>query len=532
MKKFLSLMKASSKGQLNLFKIKSLGKFNTAFIGLLFVCVLFTAYSYAEIIMNPLHEVNLAYIGISLFSFAIVIALVVEGIYKAQGIIFEAKDNDLLFSMPIKKSYILTSRILKMLIFTYLWDFVFLGPCLLKYVMLVDPPVSFYLLSLLYFLLLPLIPLVIALIVGYVIKTISISFKRKRLVQTLTTLVFFLIVMVVSFMMEGFVNNILEKATSLNDLIKKIYLPIGLYIDLINNFNWLKLIELVLISILPFILFILLFTKNYDNIINRSKENVSGLNKKRKVAEIRRKSVLKTLTIKEIKNYFSIPIYIINTILPPILMLLFTGILVFKGEIIINTLIDLGFTIEKIMELSPYIFIAIVMGLLTLSTITACSISLEGKKYSLLKSFPIREKDFFLAKILLNDLIMIPAFVLGAIVYIFKFEIFNYNIIFILLACFLLPHLNGQLGLVINLMFPKLEFNSPVEVVKQGLSVIVSMLANMVLAVGLIYSFYKLMNIIDASLLIVLYFGVIVVSILILDKVLNSYGRKRFMEID
>ena len=44
---------------------------------------------------------------ISIFIILVTILTFMEGIYKSQGILFDAKDNDLLFSLPIKKSQIL-----------------------------------------------------------------------------------------------------------------------------------------------------------------------------------------------------------------------------------------------------------------------------------------------------------------------------------------------------------------------------------------------------------------------------------------
>ena len=54
------------------------------------------------------------------------------------------------------------------------------------------------------------------------------------------------------------VNNIVNKANVINDVITKIYYPINLYLSLINKFDVLKLLKLILINIVPFIIFIYL----------------------------------------------------------------------------------------------------------------------------------------------------------------------------------------------------------------------------------------------------------------------------------
>ena len=76
---------------------------------------------YAYTIGSILYDNDLTYIVLSLFIIMVTVIAFNEGIYKSQGILFEAKDNDLLFAMPIKKSYILFARIFKLLIFQYLY---------------------------------------------------------------------------------------------------------------------------------------------------------------------------------------------------------------------------------------------------------------------------------------------------------------------------------------------------------------------------------------------------------------------------
>ncbi len=525
MKKFWSLFKASTKGELNIFKVKSFGKFNTIFLVWLVSMLFFSCYTYAEVLAEPLHKVGLTYVSITMFALVIVLITITEVIYKSQGILFDARDDDLLFSMPIKKSYILITRFIKMLVFTYLVEGIVLIPCLVKYVLLVKPDIIFYLLSILFFFLLPLIPLVIGCILGYIIKALAVKFKSKKFVQTTITLIFFICILFISSSMEGIIQDLVNKATSINDLISKIYLPIGLYINLILDFDFVNLICLVLISVIPFIIFIILFSYKYDSIIKVSKEN-SG---RKRESKIKSNSIIKSLFVKELKTYFSIPPYIINTIISPIMILLFSGYLLFKFDDVVNILVETGIDISVY---GSYLYLGIMLALLSVSSITACSISLEGKKFSLLKSLPIREKDIFLSKILVNDLIMIPFFLIGAIVFIIRFEIYDYNMLFILLGTFILPHINGQLGLLINLTFPKMEFNSEIEVVKQSMAVAVMIMGGMLIAIGVIYSFVKLMEVIDGSILIIIYMILSIGFLFILDLLLNTYGVKKFKEIN
>src|SRR5574344_408488 len=187
MKKFMSLLFATTKGDLNVFKIKgkSKNKLSNSFIFIILsILMMFISYTYASLIGDPLNKVGLTYIMLTLFSLAIVILNIMETVYKSQGIIFDAKDNNLLFSLPIHKSKILTVRLLKLIVFDYIFEILFLVPCLFKYVLYVYPGIGFYLISILFLMLLPLIPMVIGCIIGYLIKAFSSIFRNKKSVQT------------------------------------------------------------------------------------------------------------------------------------------------------------------------------------------------------------------------------------------------------------------------------------------------------------------------------------------------------------
>ena len=135
--KLFSLIKAAFSQDMNLFKYKSKrnsSKFSKVILPiLLFVLITISVGGYAFPMAQILHNVNLTYIVISIFIIAVTIFTFFEGIYKSQGILFEARDNDLLFSLPIKKSYIIFTRMLKMLTFQFLFNLMILLPAFAAY---------------------------------------------------------------------------------------------------------------------------------------------------------------------------------------------------------------------------------------------------------------------------------------------------------------------------------------------------------------------------------------------------------------
>ena len=119
--KTLSLLKAALSQDMNMFKYSA--KRNSSklkkilFPIILFVIVSMAIGTYAYMIGEKLAPYHLTYIMLSMFIIVVIVITFMEGIYKSQGILFDAKDNDLLFSLPIKKSQILFIRIFKLLLF-------------------------------------------------------------------------------------------------------------------------------------------------------------------------------------------------------------------------------------------------------------------------------------------------------------------------------------------------------------------------------------------------------------------------------
>ena len=151
MKKIFSLFKACMTDNMNLFKIKSKKQSGISKIilpvflfGFIFVYIL----SFANLIIEPLVEVKQEYVLLSLFvSFTFIMTLI-EGIYKSSGLLFNCKDDNLLLSLPIKKSTVLFIRVFKFYLFELMYNSLFLLPAMIAYANNVNVGSTYYLVSL------------------------------------------------------------------------------------------------------------------------------------------------------------------------------------------------------------------------------------------------------------------------------------------------------------------------------------------------------------------------------------------------
>ena len=130
MNKIISLIKVNLSHDMNIFRIQSkkgskVLKTLLPIIITIYLMGVIGFYSFEALkILKPL---NLEFVVLTLFSLAVSMITLIEGIYKSSSLLFNCKDDNLMFSLPIKRSTILFIRILKFYIFELLYKlFIFI----------------------------------------------------------------------------------------------------------------------------------------------------------------------------------------------------------------------------------------------------------------------------------------------------------------------------------------------------------------------------------------------------------------------
>ena len=531
--KLLSLLKAVLSQDMNLFKFstkKNSSKLNKILLPVfLFIIVGLSIGTYAYELGKLLAPLHLTYIMLSIFIMLVTALAFLEGIYKSQGLLFESHDNDLLFSLPIKRSTILFTRIFKLLLFVYLYNLMFILPAFIVYIYFEHPGISFYLISIFMTFLIPIIPTVIASILGYLIKLISSKSKSKRIVQVLLTSILCLGIMYLSMNMDNFFNNIAKNATSINDILTKIYYPIGAYISLIDKFDIMTFIKLLLVNIIPLILFIMIGQKYYFKIISNSK-NISTIKKSNKQVSIKTRSKIKSLTLKELKRYFSSPVYMFNTSFGLIIMIVLTIALCLKGKSTIISIFN-SYGIEGFSSIDT-IFYIIIFFSLAATSITSSSISLEGKTINITKTLPIDYKDIFKSKIINCFIIELPFVLISLLLFIIFYKSKFIFIIELLIMAISIISLSAIVGLLVNLKYPKMNASNDTEVVKQSMSSMISVFTGFGIFLISLLGFGYFMDKVSLNILIIIHLLILVLSSIILYIVLMKKGPDEYQKIN
>ena len=110
MKKYFSLIKASMSEGMNLFRISTKKQSTTRKVLIpimIALLIMSSVYSYSEMIIEPLVSTNMEFVLLSIFVMFTSFLTMIEGIYKSGNLLFNCTDDNMLFSLPIKKSMIL-----------------------------------------------------------------------------------------------------------------------------------------------------------------------------------------------------------------------------------------------------------------------------------------------------------------------------------------------------------------------------------------------------------------------------------------
>ena len=532
--KTFSLLKAALSQDMNMFKYsakRNSSKLKKAlFPIILFIIVGFSIGTYAYMIGEKLAPYHLTYVMLSMFIIMVTVMTFMEGIYKSQGILFDAKDNDLLFSLPIKKSQILFVRIFKLLLFQYIYNLMFLLPAFIVFVYFEHPEIDFYLLTLLMTILIPIIPTIISSVIGYLIKLSASKFKSKKIVQTLLSSIVFLGIFYLSMNLETFIQDIASKATSINDVLTSIYYPLGLYINLITDFKILEFIKLLLINVVPFALFIWIGAKFYFSIIFHSKEtSVHSKLKHQNMVMIQRKPII-SLARKELKRYFSSPVYMFNTSFGLLLSVIVSIYLCLKGQDIFDMVLA-NYGVESNLSL-PVLFYYFILFVGFMTSISSSSISLEGKTMNITKSLPIHEKTILNSKILTCFMIELPFILFSSILFFIKFRPSIFYIIVIIILGFLTIFLSASVGLIVNLKYPKMNASNDTEVVKQSMSSMISVFIGIGIFFASIFAISFSNQYLELELLLMLHLILLTVVSILTYSILVKWGVKEYRKIN
>ncbi len=423
-----------------------------------------------------LYALDLASIVPAYLVFLAALLVFVFGIFRGGHKMFATQGTDILLALPIRTSALVISRFFSMYLEDLLLTLAIMLPGTAVFAVLQAPPPIFYLTTLLITVFVPLIPLVLSTFLGTAVLALTSRMRRKSLVQALLMVVLLLAILLGSLSLSGATEEfsldmLTELATRVSSVFSSFYPP-ALWSGnaMLGAFSWEFLLFLAL-SPAAVAVYLIIATRLFAP-ITRGLTSFSAKHNY-KVGHMRSRHLLSALYVREARRYFSSSIYVMNTVIGPVLACIAAIILCVTGLDAFTASIPFD-----IRPLLPFVFAAI----FTIMTTTSCAISMEGKQIEQIKSLPIPAKALFDSKILLNLSLIFPFYLVAEICLIIAIRP-ALPFFLLLIACPAALILFAVVfGITVNLKLHSFDWEKEEQVVKQSVSSMIGGFVGMLLS--------------------------------------------------
>lgn len=419
------------------------------------------------------------------------ILILVFSFFKAGSTLFAMKGYEMMISLPVSRASIIVSRFLCMYLTNFMMELLIMLPGVFVYTYYVRPSAAFYGIFLLGSLFLPLLPLTISSVLGAIITAISSRSRHKSLAETVLMMGLVVLVIGGSFLLSEHESQFTEEmmrnmAQLISEQMGKIYPPAVWFAHALDG-NGESLLLLIAVPTVIFTLFVAVLQRYFQSICSA----IHAVNAKNnyQMTSLQRSSHRKALWKKELKRYFSSSIYVTNTLVGYVMAVVFSAVLCFMGVEKLEAVIGIS-------NISAVLFRCLPFGLtcvLTMTSITAVSISMEGNTFWQIQTLPVTAKEVYDSKILLNLSVAAPFYLICMVLLNVSLNLTWAQRFFLIVipVCYLV--FSSVVGISINLKMPIFQWENELRAVKQSASMLTAML------VGILGSLLPLLGVAAAG---------------------------------
>ena len=433
---------------------------------------------------------------------------IIQTIFSSINILYFTKDSEYLLPLPLKPYQIILARTNVMLIAEYVIIFLIGFIPLVMYGILTGAGIVYYLTMILAVILVPILPvLLISMLVMFIMSFAKLTKNRNRF-QLFATLLVLAIIIAISISTSGMKQDLTNEemaqmvvqANGMIELVKG-YVPTVDYLmeALTTNSLFTAIVEVLKtlgITIIGFIVYMLIAQKIYFKglVGNLFGGGASSSNKEINQKEYRNSKLYKSYVGKEFKNMARNPVFLMQCLIPAILIPIIMVVVVYTG------LNSDGMGLEQITQMvqqmptNTFFIACIILGVIQFFTmfiyISITAISRDGENAVFMKYIPVSLYKQYLYKIIPNIIMNIVTIIitLGMAEYLLNLPVIT------LIALFVVATIMGTLQsiamIIVDLKRPKLNWDSEYAVAKQNLNLVFPVLlamVNIVILVGFVY---------------------------------------------
>lgn len=448
---------------------------------------------------EPFHQAGLDWFYFAfmmLFTFAL---MFMGSVFMAQSVLFDAKDNELLLSLPIPASKILLSRILSIVLVNLGYGALVILPGAVVYGMVAGLSVVSVLLLIVTLVLVALFSTAVSSLFGALLYAVTSRMRNKTLMTVILSLAFLGVYFYYYTKIYTYLQVLVANGAQIADTVQRAALPVYWLGESIASGDVLLFLPAALCMAAPFLIVYAVLSALFMKLAT-SKRGAAKVKYKEKALAV--SSVRLALLKKELERFFSLAGYILNASLGVAFLLLAAGYILVERDELLSM-------ISMFPGITPYLGLiaaAALCGMNSMNILTAPSISLEGKNRWIVSACPVPTKEILLAKVMLYVTICLPATVLAGVVFVWAFGIGLADGLLAILISAAVVLFFALFGVAVNLKLPKFDWINETACVKSSASTLVCMFGNMLFVAipAVVYAATPLHGIIAPTLFAVL----------------------------
>lgn len=432
------------------------------------------------------------------------------GILYIMSKYYFSNDLNVLVPLPLSPRDIIGGKFVTLMVNEYLTSFPIILPFIFVYGINGKEGILFWFYSLILILFIPVIPLALAsIIIMFLMKHTNIKGK-KDLLRIVGYLILLVGILAFQFKIQSITQKaimggeefFLEMARDSNLLVRKLGLgfPPSMWgaLSLGNYSNIIGLLNLILfvgISVVTFLLMLYLSERLFfDGLIGNLEVSISSNGKKVSVKEFRKKSPpYLAIGLKEIKMLLRTPVYLLNSVggvvIAPVIIIMSSFMSGQEGSME---------ALNMVIQGNPHLVSLVGIGFVTvlgmMNSVGCTTFSREGRSLWIQRTMPIKAKDQIFGRVLSSLFVQFIGIVvlLGSIAFLRLISI--ESIFWIIILGILGSIVMTELGMIVDIFRPLLDWDNPQKAMKQNLNVLIAMGIGSLYLLGLGYLVFKLLG--------------------------------------
>ena len=453
---------------------------------------------------------------ISLLFLALSTMIFFMAIFLVPAVYYFSKDSETLLALPLTPEAIVLSKFSLSMVYEFLTIFVISTPIIIGYISIMNPNVLFYLMLVVVLLTIAIVPLAFAGLIIMVIMAFVPFFKNRDFFNYASGFLALTFAIGLNYLMGGTAtldqNSLIQLLNNGNNSllgIMKIAFPnVPFAISALVNSNILDFVIYLVITALVLVGFVfvskLVYFKGVIG-VNETSASRKNLNLKAYNKITSSKGVIFSYFVKEMKLMIRTPVYLLNNIstvilIPAILLVTLVSGVRADDEVVmlINSIDWSSGSILLIITFAGFV-VGIMMS--TMNLITVTSLSREGTNIYYMKLIPMSYVKQIQAKILSGVVVSMVGILFMLVPAWIFFKIQFHLIFFAFIASILGMIFINYLGMIVDLIHPKLIWEQETAAVKNNLNSVFTMLPAFGISFGIFFLVQFIPNTIGSVLI-------------------------------